>query len=313
VTRPTIALCVPAYNAAKYLPRLLKSAEVQNPPFDEVIVCDDASSDGTAAVAAEYGARVITNSVNQGCSQSKNNALACATSDYIHFHDADDELLPNFTALARNWTDLDHCPDVVLFNFEHRDEVTRQLIVTSSFESTALRHDPVRYAILHQINPFCGIYRRNRLLEIGGYDVDNAILYNEDVAFHCKLAIAGLTFDAEPTVAIVNYRIADSMSQANQQKCLRAHVAVMERVGRAVGAKYGEAIASRLWAAAAGLAVHGCWKDVDHALEEAGRLHGGVPNGQTGKFARLCQALGAKRAFRVREGAIRLLRPALRR
>jgi glycosyltransferase involved in cell wall biosynthesis len=313
VTRPTIALCVPAYNAARYLPRLLRSAQAQNPPFDEVIVCDDASSDGTAAVAAEYGARVITNSVNQGCSQSKNNALACATSDYIHFHDADDELLPNFTALARNWMDLDICPDVVLFNFEYRDEVTRKLIITSSFESAALRHDPIRYAILHQINPFCGLYRRNRLLEVGGYDVDNVILYNEDVAFHCKLAIAGLTFDSEPTVAIVNYRIADSMSQANQLRCLRAHVAVMERVGRAVGANYGEVIASRLWAAAAGLAVHGCWKEVDHALEEAGRLHGGIPSGQTGKFARLCRAIGAKRAFRVREGAIRLLRPALRR
>jgi glycosyltransferase involved in cell wall biosynthesis len=313
VTRPTIALCVPAYNAARYLPRLLKSAQAQNPPFDEVIVCDDASSDGTAAVAAEYGACVITNSVNQGCSQSKNNALACATSDYVHFHDADDELLPNFTGLARAWMDRDNCPDVVLFNFEYRDEATLELIGTSSFSSAELCRDPVRYAILHQINPFCGLYRRSKLDELGGYDIDKAILYNEDVAFHCKLAIAGLTFDAEPTVAIVNYRIAGSMSQANQLKCLRAHVAVMERVGRAVGAKYGAAIASRLWAAAAGLAVHGCWKDVDHALEEAGRLHGGVPSGQTGKFARLCQAIGAKRAFRVREGAIRLLRPALRR
>jgi hypothetical protein len=37
---PSLALCIPAYNAAKYLPRLLESAISQQIPFDENILCD---------------------------------------------------------------------------------------------------------------------------------------------------------------------------------------------------------------------------------------------------------------------------------
>jgi hypothetical protein len=121
-----------------------------------------------------------------------------------------------------------------------------------------------------------------------------------------------LTFDAEATISIINYKIGGSMSQANQVKCLRAHVAVMERVADDVGASYGRQIASQLWKAAAGLAVHDCWQDVDSALDVASQLSKGVPRDQSGRFGSLALVVGAKRAFRVREKAIRLLRPSLR-
>ena len=44
-----LALCVPARNAAAHLPRLLETARLQPVPFDEVLVFDDASDDGTDA------------------------------------------------------------------------------------------------------------------------------------------------------------------------------------------------------------------------------------------------------------------------
>ncbi|MFM7345025.1 MAG: glycosyltransferase, partial [Tagaea sp.] len=46
---------IPAYNAAKYLPRLLASAKAQTEPFDEICVYDDCSTDETGTVAAALG------------------------------------------------------------------------------------------------------------------------------------------------------------------------------------------------------------------------------------------------------------------
>ncbi|HXI69416.1 MAG TPA: glycosyltransferase family A protein [Verrucomicrobiae bacterium] len=313
MSQPTVALCIPAYNAAKFLPRLLNSAAAQVISFDEIIVCDDASKDDTVAVARSFGAEVIVNSANSGCSVSKNNALNAASTDWIHFHDADDELLPNFTSLARHWAIRPDAPDVILFDYEYRDNDTGELIARSDFSDEKLRQDQLRYAILNQINPFCGLYRRARLLEVNGYDTEPEILYNEDVAFHCKLALAGFIFRAEKEVSIINYRINGSMSGANQVKCLKAHHAVMRKVAAAVGHKYPAEIASRLWAAATGLAAYQEWESADAALGDAQKLYRGVPRNQPKRFAALCRVVGPRVAFRLRERAIRLFKPRLRR
>jgi len=310
--KPTIALCIPAYKAEEYLPRLLESARQQSPPFNEIIVCVDASPDATADVARAYGATVIVNETNQGCSASKNNALQAATSDWIHFHDADDLLLPNFTKLATRWARQQDCPDVVLFDYEYRDNTTNELIAASNFSPSELQKDPIRYAIIHQINPFCGLYRRDRLMQAGGYDTDPEILYNEDVAFHCKLALAGMTFGVEKECSIINYRIAGSMSQANQRKCMLAHCAVMRRVATVVGSSYQNEIASRFWAAATSLATVSDWAAMDRALEDAANLNRGVSGSQSRAFGNLCRLLGPKLAFRIREYSIRMLKPHLR-
>ena len=310
---PTIALCIPAYNAAAYLPRLLRSASAQKIPFDEILVYNDCSTDDTAAVSESFGARVITGERNVGCSAGKNAMLHASSSEWIHFHDADDELLPNFTSLAHRWLTNPDMPDVLLFDYEYRDNETNELIASSDFSSERLRADPVEYAILTQINPFCGLYRRSRLLEVGGYDLDPEILYNEDVAFHCKLAIAGLSFDAEKEVSIINYRILGSMSGANQVKCLKAHHAVMGRVAAQVGSRYPEAIARRLWAISGSLAAYREWAEMDRALDLASSLLRTAPSGQNPKFSKLAALISPRAAFRAREYLIQIFKPHLRR
>jgi glycosyltransferase involved in cell wall biosynthesis len=57
-----ISFIIPAYNEEQFLGRTLKAlfdaAQAVGQPF-EVIVVDDASTDGTAAIAREYGTRVV--------------------------------------------------------------------------------------------------------------------------------------------------------------------------------------------------------------------------------------------------------------
>jgi glycosyltransferase involved in cell wall biosynthesis len=313
---PTVTLAIPAYNAAWCLPRLLASAQKQTPPFDEILVYDDCSCDNTIDVCLNMGATVIRGAKNIGCSAAKNILLARAKCDWIHFHDADDELLPNFMSLARKWTVLPSTPDVILFDYEYRDNDSGALLWISVFpDDDKLRKNPVAYAIERQINPFCGLYKTRSLRRVGGYDLNAEILLNEDVAFHCKLALNGLSFDCEHEVAIINYRVDGSMSQKNKIGCCEAHFAVMRYMVAQTGNRYAREIATRMWYVATVFSYYREWKKMDAALKSALKLYPHVLDDQsslTPRFRILCKALGPRIAFRVREGVIDFFKPQLR-
>ncbi|MGH7884939.1 MAG: glycosyltransferase family 2 protein, partial [Thermodesulfobacteriota bacterium] len=136
-----IALCIPAYNAEKYLPRLLESANSQTILFDEILVYNDCSTDMTEEVAMQYGAKVINGDINKGCSYGKNKLTEITNCKWIHFHDADDELYPNFVETAQKWIKKPDCPDVILFSYEYRDHETGNLLSTRHYDSNKLRED----------------------------------------------------------------------------------------------------------------------------------------------------------------------------
>jgi glycosyltransferase involved in cell wall biosynthesis len=307
-THPTLAMLVPAYNAAKHLPRLLESALGQTEQFDEIWVYDDCSSDNTAEIAGSYGARVVSGEINRGCSRGKNILASLTSAGWLHFHDADDELYPNFVALARRWITDDRF-DVVLFPYEERDDATGELISCRMFKLDP-GVDARSYAIKEQINPFCGLYRREAFLRAGGYDEDPLVLHNEDVAMHIRLAFSGLTFAAESQISIVNHRRTGSMSSVNRLNCVRAHFQVMRKTAELEGAeRYASEIADRLWVAVGGLAAELDWHTADQAVLLATRL-AGVPHSDP-VFAALCH-LSPLFAVRLREGLIRALKPHLR-
>lgn len=306
----TLAMLVPAYNAAGYLPRLLASAQAQARPFDEIWVYDDSSSDGTAAVAERYGAKVVRGAVNKGCSAGKN-ALAVRTGcDWVHFHDADDELMPNFVVLAHRWM-ADGGRDVVLFPYEERSP-SGEVTAYRTFDPADVAADPRSFTIRRQINPFCGLYRREAFLAAGGYDDDPQVLYNEDVALHVRLAFAGLAFGAETEVSIVNHRRTDSMSASNALKCAQAHYHVMRKTAsHPASAPYAREIASRLWRVAGLLAAYGDWTNADRAAGLAASLARPAPEDGSLLF-RILTSVSPTLALRAREGLIRLTRPAAR-
>ncbi|MCM1981757.1 glycosyltransferase family 2 protein [Lyngbya confervoides] len=305
----TLALCIPAYNAAAYLPRLLQSAQAQTQAFDEIWVYDDCSRDETAAVARSLGAQVVSGEVNRGCSHGKNILAQRTHCDWIHFHDADDDLTPDFVATAHTWMQQAEAPDVVLFAYEARDYDSNKRLYERQFDDAALRQDAIAYSIREQINPFCGLYRREAMLRAGGYDTDPQVLYNEDVAFHCRLAIAGLHFAAESRVTVINYCRANSMSSGNLNKCLQAQYQVMKKVSEQVAPCYWPAIGQRLWAIAAVSAAQSDWSNADACVTLAQQL--GKPQGLPLGMKQLATYQPGL-ALRLREYLIRGLKPHLR-
>ncbi|MEQ8688282.1 MAG: glycosyltransferase family A protein [Imperialibacter sp.] len=211
----SLALCIPAYNASKYLPTLLGSALKQTIPFDEILVYNDCSTDDTVGVAESFGAKVIKGDTNRGCTYGRKILAESTKCSWIHFHDADDDILPNFTSLAHKWMAMPEPPDVILFNYRWIDLATGDLLATTKFDSMRLEKDPILYSIQVQINPFCGLYHTDSFLSAGGPDLDPLVANNEDVAMHCKLARAGLKFSCDAEFGVINYRVPNSMSRKN--------------------------------------------------------------------------------------------------
>jgi glycosyltransferase involved in cell wall biosynthesis len=102
-----ISLVVPAFNEERELPASLRSIRRATAVFDrrgwtsELIVCDNNSTDRTAAIAREEGARVVFERINQ-ISRARNTGAAHASGDWLVFVDADSQPSPElFEDLAR--------------------------------------------------------------------------------------------------------------------------------------------------------------------------------------------------------------------
>lgn len=84
-----VSCILPAYNEAPRIAAVLQSV-VGHPLIDEVIVVDDGSSDGTAAVAAQVpGVRLIRQSPNRGKSWAVSVGIEAASHELILLLDSD--------------------------------------------------------------------------------------------------------------------------------------------------------------------------------------------------------------------------------
>jgi GT2 family glycosyltransferase len=92
-----VSIVIPAHNSARWLAATLESALAQTWPHQEIIVVDDGSTDGTAAVARSFAARrvQVLTQPNRGAAAARNTGLARARGDYVQFLDADDLLAPD--------------------------------------------------------------------------------------------------------------------------------------------------------------------------------------------------------------------------
>jgi len=110
----SVALCT--YNGSAFLrPQLASIAEQRLVP-DELVVCDDGSTDDTLAVVQEFSAtapfpvRVQVNECNLGYARNFEQAISLCTSEIVALSDQDDVWHPE--KLARSARLLDEQPEV---------------------------------------------------------------------------------------------------------------------------------------------------------------------------------------------------------
>lgn len=96
---PTVSIITAVYNAAPYLADTLNSVAAQTIGDWEHLIVDDASTDGSAAIAGRYSARdprfvLIEQRQNAGALTARNRGLELARGRFVAFLDADDLWLP---------------------------------------------------------------------------------------------------------------------------------------------------------------------------------------------------------------------------
>lgn len=94
----SVAMCT--YNGAKYLTEQLQSLATQQRLPDELVICDDGSTDGTIAILEQFAAnppfpvRLFRNPVNLGFSRNFAQAITLCYGDVIALADQDDAWYP---------------------------------------------------------------------------------------------------------------------------------------------------------------------------------------------------------------------------
>ncbi|CAN5533366.1 N/A [soil metagenome] len=91
-----VSVVMPVYNGERYLAEAIEGVLAQSYDPVELIVVDDASTDSSAEVAAEYeGVRLIRREVNGGPARARNSGIEAVRGELMALHDADDTSPPD--------------------------------------------------------------------------------------------------------------------------------------------------------------------------------------------------------------------------
>ena len=206
---PRISVVVPAYNAAGYLSRALGSIEAQTCPVAEIVVVDDGSTDGTAALVQERFPRVrYIRQENAGVAAARNRGIEVAGGDWIALLDADDDWLPHRIAdqceILQRRPDLQWCSCRVIRMQGGQgtpNEVTPRLLrevqargcLESFFRACA---EGVEFHTCSML------IKRTVLEEVGGFDSRMQPAEDRDMMFRIALRYPAIGYGTRPGFAL---------------------------------------------------------------------------------------------------------------
>jgi glycosyltransferase involved in cell wall biosynthesis len=175
-----VTIVMPNRNHAHYLPRALDAMLVQTWPNLEVIVVDDASTDTSRDVVADYTrrdprVRLLALKEHHGINRAVNAAVKIARGEFIHVAGADDFVEPVF--LKRCVTEMNRHPKAGL-SFsdptEFHEQGKRAVRFPLYLSDQPSHYDPVSLVDLFKRNYFhisanTGLYRTAAFRDAGGY------------------------------------------------------------------------------------------------------------------------------------------------
>lgn len=188
----TISVLMGIYNCAPTLAEALDSLLAQTYQDFKVIMCDDGSSDSTAAIAQKYVDDypekfiLIRNECNMGLNYTLNHCLEYADTEYIARMDGDDISLPERFAKEIN------------FLYEHPEFAVVSAPMIYFDENGDFRvgsgNGEVKAKDFIHGNPCChapSMARTEVFKSVGGYSVGKKLLRLEDYHLWFKIFAAG--------------------------------------------------------------------------------------------------------------------------
>ncbi|MCO5297319.1 MAG: glycosyltransferase, partial [Fimbriimonadaceae bacterium] len=165
------SILIPCYNQAHVLAEAIDSALAQTYPRVEVVVVDDGSTDGTAAVAERYGDRIVlVRQPNAGLSEARNTAIRHASGGVLVLLDSDDVLLPHSVASRVALLEADPAVGIVAGYYREIDEQGVMLDRVPEVRHVSSLN-PFYQTVKRNWGPPVGwTFRREAVEECGGFD-----------------------------------------------------------------------------------------------------------------------------------------------
>ncbi len=166
-----ISVIIPNYNSGTLLERCLaalRASEQAHRPLHEIIVVDDASTDGRAETARKYGVSLHELTSNVGPARARNVGAEQASGDVLWFLDADVEVPPKAVGLVMRYFD-DH-PDYAAAIGSYDDDPSEPN-ACSQFKN--LFHHFVHQTAGPTVSSFwsgCGLIRTDVFRKAGGFN-----------------------------------------------------------------------------------------------------------------------------------------------
>jgi glycosyltransferase involved in cell wall biosynthesis len=189
----SVSVVIPAYNAEKYLSEALQSVLAQTLLPQEIVVVDDGSTDGTAALAESFGPLVrVIRTANQRAAAGRNLGVKNTTGEWIAFLDADDVWEPS--KLEKQMAELAAHPEADVcytpyINLWQEGDTARIGAVTNMPSAADIRKSLLRKTTFI---PSCAIVRRSAFLSVGGFDPTRR--HAQDWDLWVRMMAAGATF-----------------------------------------------------------------------------------------------------------------------
>jgi glycosyltransferase involved in cell wall biosynthesis len=212
---PTFSIIIPAYNSESTLLRAVNSVFAQTYSDFEVIIVNDGSIDGTAAVMEEFASdcRIKTFfQTNRGVSAARNAGAELAKSDWLVFLDADDELRD---------TALDHFSQ---FTSAPEIWVIRGGYLRRNGESEVVRIPSLKNNVSPLPGSFC--LRRTFFWEISGYD--DRITFGENTELFHRISLARVVSFYIEDFLFYHYNSKDGASK-NRKNMIESTELILEK------------------------------------------------------------------------------------
>ncbi|WP_026463753.1 glycosyltransferase family 2 protein [Adhaeribacter aquaticus] len=178
MNNPLISICIPAYNASKYIGETLASIKRQTYQNWEVIVVEDATLDGTKELVEKFSKEVsqkviyLRNEKTKGPAGSRNAAANASAGDWIAFLDSDDIWKENHLAeliqSAQDHPDCDLIHSAVNLFESHTGKILTEEILP---HEEAIKNFPVSlFDRSYTIMPSQAMISRRLFQTTGGFD-----------------------------------------------------------------------------------------------------------------------------------------------
>ncbi|MBD2089466.1 glycosyltransferase family 2 protein [Microcoleus sp. FACHB-1515] len=232
---PLVSVIIPAYNAAAFIDRTLRSVLSQTYGNLEVLVVDDGSTDQTSAIVTAFARedkRVrLLQQANAGVAAARNLAIAQANGEFIAPIDADDIWYPD--NLERQVECLVQSGDAVGLVYSWSVDIDDSDALIGSFRAAKIEGNVYATLVCHNFlgNASATLMRRSCLAQVGGY---NAGLRSqqaqgcEDWDLYLRIA-EKYEFRVVPAFLIGYRKLSASMS-CDFTQMARSHRFVMQAV-----------------------------------------------------------------------------------